>query len=176
MPPPCRQRNESLTWPTFEADPRRKRCGGVKFRAESSHSAPDERPRQDRSRGKLRRRRRRRGASRWSRPSHAGHDFTHGRRAHRRAGVLQVRELPAHGRIQVSRRVQRNVAALARGAKARRARVFLGKPRAGGRRRGEDARHPRHHRDAGGRAGREAQCNPRVRRRGGALRQAQRSA
>ena len=56
----------------------------------------------------------------------------HGRRAHRREGVLQVREPPAHGRVQVPRRLQRAVAARGRAREARRDRVLLGQPRAGG--------------------------------------------
>ena len=45
------------------------------------------------------------------RASHPGADFAPVRRAHRRHGVLQVREPAAHGGVQVPRRVQRAVAA-----------------------------------------------------------------
>ena len=53
------------------------------------------------------------------------------RRAHRRAGVLQVREPAAHGRVQVPRRLQRAFACSMPSARARRGRVLLGQPCAG---------------------------------------------
>ena len=59
----------------------------------------------------LRRRRRRRRAARRPRAPHAGADArAPPTRELGAAGVLQVRELPAHGRVQVPRRVQRAVA------------------------------------------------------------------
>jgi hypothetical protein len=68
-------------------------------------------------------------------------------------GVLQVRELPAHGRLQVPRRLQRAGALHARAAPRRRDRLFLGQPCAGHRAVGAAAGHALGDRDAAGRAG-----------------------
>ena len=62
----------------------------------------------------------RRAADRRRRASHAGRHLADAERPHRRAGVLQVRKPSARRRLQVPRRLQRAVAALARRAAARR--------------------------------------------------------
>ena len=53
--------------------------------------------------GMLRRRSRGRGAARWHRQSHACGAFAYAERVGWRHSPLQVRELSAHGRLQVSR-------------------------------------------------------------------------
>src|SRR5471030_821228 len=60
------------------------------------------------SRRELCRHRRRRAQDRGRGASHAGADVAPGRRHQRRPGLLQVREFPARGRVQVPRRVQRH--------------------------------------------------------------------
>ncbi len=94
---------------------------------------------------------------RGTRASHAGADLAH-RRSRRwaRIGVLQVRELPAHGRIQVSRRLQRAVAPRPAARDARGDRILLRQPCAGGGARGAHSRYRRDHRHARRRAGRRS--------------------
>ena len=55
------------------------------------------------------------------------------RRTHRRLAVLQVRKFPAHGRLQVPRRLQRDLAFRRPPAPSRRADVLVGQSRAGDR-------------------------------------------
>ena len=86
--------------------------------------------------------------------SHAGAALAHAGRRQRRAVLLQVRELPAHGRLQVPRRLQRAVVLRRAAAPRRRAGLLLGQPCAGDRAVGAAAGHSGHHPDAAGRAGR----------------------
>ena len=91
-------------------------------------------------------------------------------RAHRRDGVVQVRELPAHGRVQVSRRLQRARATVAGAEARRRARLLFGQPRPG---RGAGriaARREDRDRHAAGCAAGEARGHARLRRRSHHLR------
>ena len=80
--------------------------------------------------GYFRRRSRRGGAASGRRAPHAGCAFADARPPLRRAGFSQMREFSAHGRLQVSRRLQPSRVDLAGGARARSRRVFERQPRA----------------------------------------------
>ena len=71
------------------------------------------------------------------RPPHAGLHVAHARRARRRVGAPEGRVLPARRRVQVPRRVQQDRVARRSTLRARRARVLVRQPRAGGRDRGD---------------------------------------
>ena len=86
-------------------------------------------------------------------------------RALRRAALREVREPSAHGRLQVSRRVQFLVVAFAGGTRARRRRVLERQSRAGRRAGGAAARHSRDDRHADRCTGGQAGGDARVRRR-----------
>ena len=124
-----------------------------------------ERIRTDADPADLRRRRRCRRTPRGPCPPHAGADLAHGRRRVRRPGLLQVRELPAHGRLQVPRRLQRAVALRPAPARGRRRRVLVRQPCAGDRAVGAPARHAGDDRDAARRARLEDRGDARLRRR-----------
>ena len=122
-------------------------------------------PSHARQRARLRRHPGRRRAAARKRPSHTGAAFGHRRRAYRSRAVLQVRELPAHGRVQVPWRVQRDRETGAGAATRRRDRILVGQPRAGDRARRAPSIGARHAGDAGGRAARQARRDARIRRR-----------
>src|SRR2546422_998619 len=119
--------------------------------------------------GFLRRRRRRARAHPRAGEAHPGAQLEHRRRADRRQGVLQVRELPAHGRLQVSRRLQRHGAACARGKAPRRDRFLLRQPRPGRRAGGKNIGRKNADRHAWERPAGEARRHARLWRRSRAL-------
>ncbi|MCY1528685.1 hypothetical protein D9M68_637990 [compost metagenome] len=118
----------------------------------------------------LRRRHRRGRAARRPCPPHAGAAIDHRQRALGRAVLLQVRELPAHGRVQVPRCVQRAVEVRRGAAQRRRDRLLVGQPRAGHRAVGATAVDAGRDRHAEGRPRRQGRGHEGLWRRSGDVR------
>jgi hypothetical protein len=126
--------------------------------------------RQTAVRGELRRRQGGSGATGGGGAPDAGAHLVHSGLDGGRERAREGRVLPAGGRVQVPRGVQRDRGAGSAGPRPRRADLLLGEPRAGHRAGGEAARRPGHDRDATRRAADEGRRHGRVRRRAGPVR------